>query len=57
MISGSPRSPWIDRENAKIKQRHYNMMSLNAFMNTEDMVSFDSINEIGIITFCEKYGW
>lgn len=56
MISGSPRSPWIDRENAKIKQRHYNMMSLNAFMNTEDMVSFDSINEIGIITFCEKYG-
>lgn len=56
MISGSPRKPWIDRDNAKIKQRHFNMMSLNAFMNTEDMVSFDSVSEIGIIEFCEKYG-
>lgn len=56
MISGSPRKPWIDRDNAKIKQRHFNMMSLNAFMNTEDMVSFDSISDIGIIEFCDKYG-
>ena len=55
MISGAPRKPWIDRDNAKIKQRHYNMMSLNAFMNTEGMKSFDSIIDVGAIEFCEKY--
>lgn len=55
MISGPPRKPWIDRDNAKIRQRHYNMMSLNSFMNTDEMVGFDSVIDIGIITFCEKY--
>lgn len=56
MISGEPRKPWIDRENKKIKQRHYNMKALNGFMNTKDMrILFDSINDVGIITFCEKY--
>ena len=29
MISGQPRKPWIDRDNPKIKQRHYNMKALN----------------------------
>lgn len=57
MISGPPRKPWIDRDNPKITQRHKNMKALNSFMATEDMRSrFDSIADIGIITFCEKYG-
>jgi ATP-dependent helicase YprA (DUF1998 family) len=57
MISGSPRKPWINRDNPKIKQRHYNMLALNGFMATPDMkTQFDGIVDIGIITFCEKYG-
>jgi ATP-dependent helicase YprA (DUF1998 family) len=56
MISGSPRRPWIDRNNDKIKWRHYNMLALNSFMVTPNMAMFDSIDAIGIITFCESYG-
>jgi ATP-dependent helicase YprA (DUF1998 family)/predicted RNA-binding Zn-ribbon protein involved in translation (DUF1610 family) len=57
MISGSPRKPWIDRDNSKIKQRHYNMLALNGFMSTSDMkTQYDGIVDIGIISFCEKYG-
>lgn len=56
MISGSPRKPWIDRNNPKIKQRHFNMMVLNGFMSTEEMrTQFDSIADIDIIDFCENY--
>ena len=56
MISGSPRKPWIDRDNPKIKQRHINMLALNGFMSTPDMkTQFDGIVDIGIISFCEKY--
>ncbi|WP_274378763.1 helicase-related protein, partial [Desulforamulus profundi] len=44
MISGSPRKPWIDRNNPKIKQRHFNMLALNGFMSTPDMkTQFDGI--------------
>ncbi len=57
MISGAPRKPWIDRNNPKIRQRHFNMMALNAFMSQPDMKSrYDSIIDIGIITFCETFG-
>ena len=57
MISGAPRKPWIDRNNPKIEQRHYNMKALNSFMSTDDMKNrFDSIVDVGIVTFCEKYG-
>ena len=57
MISGAPRKPWIDRNNPKIRQRHINMMTLNAFMSQPDMKSrYDSIIDIGIITFCETFG-
>lgn len=57
MISGNPRRPWIDRDNPKIKQRHYNMLVLNGFMTTSEMrQSFGGIDDIGIIEFCEKYG-
>lgn len=57
MISGSPRRPWIDRDNPKIKQRHVNMLALNGFMSMPDMSGqFDGIVDIGIITFCEQYG-
>ncbi|MDK2951158.1 MAG: hypothetical protein PWQ77_823 [Kosmotogales bacterium] len=57
MISGSPRKPWIDRNNSKIKQRHYNMLALNKFMSTPDMkTQFDGIVDIDIMSFCEKYG-
>ena len=57
MISGEPRKPWIDRNNPKIRQRHMNMMILNGFMSTPDMVEkYDSIMDIGIIEFCELYG-
>lgn len=56
MISGTPRKPWIDRDNPKIKQRHYNMKALNNFMSSEKMRGlFDSIEKVGIVTFCEKY--
>lgn len=56
MISGAPRKPWIDRDNPKIKQRHYNMKALNSFMSSEKMRGlFDSIEKVGIVTFCEKY--
>ena len=56
MISGEPRKPWIDRDNPKIQQRHYNMKALNSFMSTEAMRDkFDSIIKVGIVTFCEKY--
>ena len=57
MISGSPRKPWIDRDNPKIKKRHINMLALNGFMSTPDMkTQFDGIVDIGIISFCEKFG-
>lgn len=57
MISGSPRKPWIDRNNPKIKQRHINMLVLNGFMSTSDMKThYDGIVDIGIISFCEKFG-
>lgn len=57
MISGSPRRPWIDRDNSKIKQRHINMLALNGFMSTSDMkTQFDGIVDVGIISFCEKFG-
>ena len=57
MISGAPRKPWIDRDNPKIRQRHVNMMVLNAFMGQTDMKQrYDSIIDIGIVTFCETYG-
>ena len=57
MISGSPRKPWIDRDNPKIKQRHVNMLTLNGFMSMSDISNqFDGIVDIGIITFCEQYG-
>lgn len=57
MISGSPRKPWIDRDNPKIKQRHVNMLALNGFMSTPTMSGqYDGIVDIGIITFCEQYG-
>lgn len=57
MISGAPRKPWIDRNNPKIRQRHVNMMILNAFMSQPDMkLKYDSIIDIGIVTFCETYG-
>ena len=57
MISGAPRKPWIDRDNPKIKQRHINMLALNGFMSTLEMkTQFDGIVDIGIVSFCEKYG-
>ena len=56
MISGQPRRPWIDRDNAKIQQRHVNMKALNSFMFSEQMSIYDSISDIGIVDFCEKYG-
>ncbi|MDU6318349.1 MAG: helicase-related protein, partial [Streptococcus mitis] len=57
MISGQPRKPWIDRDNPKIKQRHYNMKALNSFMASETMKNqYDSIVKVGIVTFCKKFG-
>lgn len=57
MISGQPRKPWIDRDNPKIKQRHYNMKALNSFMSSKKMKNlYDSIDKVGIVTFCEKFG-
>jgi ATP-dependent helicase YprA (DUF1998 family) len=57
MISGKLRKPWIDRDNAKIKQRHVNMLTLNGFMYTDAMrVKYDGIVDIGIIKFCGSYG-
>lgn len=56
MISGEPRKPWIDRNNPKILQRHYNMKALNSFMATDSMKKlYDSIVKVGIVTFCEKF--
>lgn len=56
MITGKPRKPWIDRNNAKIKQRHYNMKALNSFLSTEPMCDlYDSIEKVGIVTFCEQF--
>lgn len=57
MISGEPRKPWIDRNNPKIQQRHYNMKALNSFMASDFMKErYDSIADVGIVTFCEKIG-
>ena len=56
MISGKPRKPWIDRDNVKIQQRHLNMKALNSFMVSDLMSSYDSISDVGILDFCEKYG-
>jgi len=59
MISGTPRRPWIDKDNPKIRQRHYNMLALNGFMMQPDMRAlFDGLDGeggIGIVTLCEKY--
>lgn len=57
MISGAPRRPWIDRDNPKILQRHLNMKALNSFMFSDQMTPYDSISDIGIVEFCEKYGF
>lgn len=57
MISGAPRKPWIDRNNPKILQRHTNMLVINGFMSLPVMKErFDSIMDVGIITFCEEFG-
>lgn len=57
MISGEPRKPWIDRDNPKIRQRHINMMILNAFMSTPGMkAKYDSVMDVGIVDFCESFG-
>lgn len=57
MISGAQRKPWIDRDNPKILQRHTNMLVINGFMSTPGMKErFDSIMDVGIITFCEEFG-
>ncbi len=57
MISGAPRKPWIDRNNPKILQRHTNMLVINGFMSSPGMKErFDSIMDVGIITFCEEFG-
>ncbi|MDD6219360.1 MAG: DEAD/DEAH box helicase [Selenomonadaceae bacterium] len=56
MISGEPRKPWIDRDNPKIRQRHYNMKALNGFMSSPSMQAKDSISDVGIITFCKAHG-
>lgn len=57
MISGAPRKPWIDCNNPKIRQRHINMLAINSFMSTDKMkAQFDSIVDIGIVSFCEKFG-
>lgn len=57
MISGAPRKPWIDRDNPKILQRHTNMLVINGFMSSPGMKErFDSIMDVGIITFCEEFG-
>jgi hypothetical protein len=57
MISGNPRKPWIDRDNPKIKQRHFHMVALNGFMSSDEMKDqFDSLADVGIIQFCEIYG-
>ena len=56
MISGAPRSPWIDRTNDRLLQRHYAMVSLNEYMfNSESMRSYDSIDDLGIVKFCNEY--
>lgn len=57
MISGTPRKPWIDCNNPKIRQRHMNMLAINSFMFSDEMkTQFDSIVDIGIVSFCEKFG-
>lgn len=57
IISGNPRKPWIDRDNAKIFQRHINMLAINSFMDTPEMKShYDSIMDVGILKFCEQFG-
>lgn len=57
MISGKLRKPWIDCDNPKIRQRHINMLTINSFMSTDKMkAQFDSIVDIGIVSFCEKFG-
>lgn len=56
MISGNPRSPWIDRKNSRILQRHYAMVALNEYMlNSHSMQEFDSIDDLGIVKFCNEY--
>ncbi len=56
MISGAPRSPWIDRNNERILQRHYAMIALNEYMlNSDSMRDFDSIDELGVVKFCNEY--
>ena len=56
MISGMPRKPWIDRNNKRILDRHYAMLSFNSFMNSsKNMENYDSIDALGIIDFCEKF--
>ncbi|MDR1872797.1 MAG: DEAD/DEAH box helicase [Deltaproteobacteria bacterium] len=57
MISGGLRKPWIDRQNEKIQQRHFNMLLLNDFMLTKcSKHTLDGIAGIGIITFFQKHG-
>ncbi|WOF16035.1 DEAD/DEAH box helicase [Methanoplanus sp. FWC-SCC4] len=36
IISGNPRLPWIDAENAKLNKRHLNLVVLNDFLNKKN---------------------
>lgn len=42
IISGEPRTPWIDNHNKKIVYRHLNIVSINEFLLTKG-ISMDSI--------------
>jgi ATP-dependent helicase YprA (DUF1998 family) len=56
MISGSPRKPWIDIGNPKIKQRHYNMLILNYIMGRPDIKkNYDGISDISVLKFFDNF--
>ena len=51
IISGEPRTPWIDNENEKIVYRHLNIISINSFLTSKGT----SMDSVSVNEFFENY--
>lgn len=51
IISGEPRTPWIDVANLKLVNRHFSVILINEYFNRFGI----GIDKVGIVDFYEKY--
>ena len=56
MISGEPRTPWIDYDNYKLTKRHLNMILLQEYF-IENNMSIDQVDTIGFFNCNTSYNY